>query len=98
MLDIMALKEDDAPLYGQVLLRIIREMRTAEQKKSPPAPFDYRLFKKMLTNSGLTPSQLVPLEQRLDTLESFMAPKGSPGTSWNQKASHGKLSSTWVFM
>lgn len=71
----MAVKSEDGPtpLYIQTAMRILREMRIAQQKSG--IPFSYDMFKELLLNTDLTPSQLAPLQQRLDTLESFMVPR-----------------------
>lgn len=45
-------------------------MRIAQQENE--TGFDYQGFKRRLMSSNLTPSQLEPLRQRLETLESFM--------------------------
>ncbi|KMP05412.1 hypothetical protein CIHG_10017 [Coccidioides immitis H538.4] len=58
------------PLYMHTLKRILQEMRISQQQLG--TKFNYREFKKMVMESGLTPAQLEPLKQRLDTLESFM--------------------------
>lgn len=68
----MAVKKDDGPmpLYIHTVYRILREMRIVQQEMGDK--FDYLQFKTKILSSGLTPPQLTPLEQRLDTLESFM--------------------------
>jgi hypothetical protein len=72
MLDLMAANQTDGtpPLYLHVVRRILRDMRIAQQETRQP--FIYSEFKNHLMASTLTPTQLGPLNQRLDTLESFM--------------------------
>ncbi|KAJ5520824.1 hypothetical protein N7463_001277, partial [Penicillium fimorum] len=75
MLDLMAVGQDSGPvpLYMHTVQRILREMRLLQQKGG--SQFDYKDFKKQILSSGLLPSQIGPLKQRLDTLESFMPPQ-----------------------
>lgn len=75
MLDLMAVGQDNGPLplYMHTVQRILREMRVEQQNLG--AGFDYAGFKGKILDSGLTPGQLEPLKQRLDTLESFMPPQ-----------------------
>ena len=61
---------ESVPLYVHTLYRILREMRTAQQEIR--GKFNYCEFKNLIMDSGLTPTQLGPLNQRLDALESFM--------------------------
>jgi hypothetical protein len=72
MLDLMAVSSDDGPmpLYLHTVYRVLREMRMEQQETG--GTFDYYKFKTTILNAGITPQQLGPLEQRLDTLESFM--------------------------
>ncbi|RAH43519.1 uncharacterized protein BO95DRAFT_455018 [Aspergillus brunneoviolaceus CBS 621.78] len=96
MLDLMAVGQDDGqiPLYMHTVKRILREMRTLQQKAK--TAFSYSAFKKRLLDSPLTPAQLEPLKQRLDMLESFMPRTQtktdigknhsvSAGTNWKPK-------------
>lgn len=93
----MAVGQDKGPmpLYVHTVQRVLREMRLVQQERR--VPFDYSDFKQKILNAGLLPAQLEPLNQRLDTLESFMPsqqtnpissksdtkPKPqSPGSSW----------------
>ncbi|TEA15922.1 hypothetical protein C8034_v001519 [Colletotrichum sidae] len=62
------------PLYMQVVDRILRDMRLMQQNNG--GSFSYDKFKKYLGKENLTPAQMGPLQQRLDTLESFMIKKG----------------------
>ena len=67
----MAVCSDEAvPLYVHTIYRILREMRVTQQNVG--GKFNYGEFKSQIMDSGLSPSQLGPLNQRLDTLESFM--------------------------
>ncbi|KAG9236754.1 hypothetical protein BJ875DRAFT_503157 [Amylocarpus encephaloides] len=82
MLDLMAVKQDDGllPLYLYKVKSILREMRLEQQEKMSrrvlsEATFDYGSFKRRILGSHLTPAQVAPLEQRLETLESFMPPQ-----------------------
>jgi hypothetical protein len=86
MLDLMAVGQDDGPmpLYMHIVKRILREMRIAQQENE--TGFDYQRFKRRLMTSNLTPSQLEPLSQRLETLESFM-PKSQTG---NEGVTNGR--------
>ncbi|KAJ5394234.1 uncharacterized protein N7487_011875 [Penicillium crustosum] len=75
MLDLMAVGHNNGPLplYMHTVQRILREMRVEQQSRG--TGFDYAGFKTRILVSGLTPGQLEPLKQRLDTLESFMPSK-----------------------
>jgi hypothetical protein len=71
MLDLMAVNSNEpVPLYIHTIYRILREMRLAQQELG--GQFNYSEFKAQLGNSDLSPAQLGPLNQRLETLESFM--------------------------
>ena len=72
MLDLMAVSNNDgsAPLYLQTVYRVLREMRIVQQETGEN--FNYNEFKNQILDTAMTPSQLGPLNQRLDTLESFM--------------------------
>ncbi|WZH44045.1 P-loop containing protein [Fusarium acuminatum] len=73
MLDLMAVSSIQGggmPLYLHVVSRILREMRITQQQTD--SAFDYKAFKKAIDRESLTEGQLVPLQQRLETLESFM--------------------------
>ncbi|EFZ01563.1 AAA-like domain protein [Metarhizium robertsii] len=74
MLDLMAVSSIQGgtmPLYLHIVTRILRELRVQQQKKG--GHFNYRAFRKAIAAAELSPGQSGPLEQRLDTLESFMA-------------------------
>lgn len=78
MLDLMGANGGDMPLYLHVVNRVLREMRIEQQRDG--YPFSYTTFKKRMEEESLTPAQLAPFIQRLDTLESFM-PKQQTGRS-----------------
>lgn len=58
------------PLYLGVIERILRELREEQQEKG--GAFNYGKFKSRVKEAALTDAQLGPLQQRLETLESFM--------------------------
>lgn len=58
------------PLYLHTITTILKEMRIEQQETG--ASFNYWLFKSKVLNQDMTQAQLMPLHQRLDTLESFM--------------------------
>lgn len=103
MLDLMAVGQDNGPLplYMHTVQRILREMRVEQQ--SLGTGFDYAEFKGRILDSGLTPGQLEPLKQRLDTLESFMPPQQAFsrtgknikakrwGSAWTPQVSHSSI-------
>jgi hypothetical protein len=97
MLDLMAVDRDNGavPLYLHTVQRILREMRLLQQ--SAGSEFDYQDFKSRVLRSGLLPGQLEPLKQRLDTLESFMAPQQA-GTSYQMQGKPKKKNagSSWI--
>ncbi len=87
MLTLMAIDQSDAapPLYMAVVTRILRDMGASAGP--PPSAsssaanalsvFDYLEFKRHLGLAGLDQLQLGPLKQRLELLESFLAPNGN---------------------
>ncbi|KAK7715199.1 hypothetical protein SLS64_003897 [Diaporthe eres] len=84
MMDLMAVRKGETmPLYMHVVNRILRDLRLRQQQTG--GSFDYRAFKAMLANEDLTDSQKVPLTQRLETLESFMAPTQDSATKKKKK-------------
>ncbi|KAJ5873621.1 uncharacterized protein N7473_013180 [Penicillium subrubescens] len=97
MLDLMAVNRDNGavPLYLHTVQRILREMRLLQQNAG--SKFDYQDFKSRVLRSELLPGQLEPLKQRLDTLESFMAPQQA-GTSYQMKGKAKKKNagSSWI--
>ncbi|KAI0103289.1 hypothetical protein GGR51DRAFT_549945 [Nemania sp. FL0031] len=72
MLELMAF-ERTQPLYAQVVQRILRDMRLDQQAKG--GGFKYREFIQQLESERLSPDQKRGLQQRLDTLQSFMVPE-----------------------
>jgi hypothetical protein len=91
----MAVKQSEpVPLYIHTIYRIVREMRLIQQEEV--GVFDYKDFKNRILDSGLTPAQLSPLSQRLETLESFMPGFGST-FSGKERLANGlsKLADTW---
>jgi len=96
MLDLMAVNGSSMPLYLHVVTRVLREMRIAQQHSG--GAFNYALFKANIMSEDLTPAQLAPFQQRLDTLESFMPkhqtsysamgkkkPRDPTGTDWKSQ-------------
>lgn len=84
MMDLMAVRKGETmPLYMHVVNRILRDLRLKQQQTG--GSFDYRAFKAMLAREDLTDSQRVPLAQRLETLESFMAPPQESATHNKKK-------------
>lgn len=55
----------------QIVKRILRDLRI--QQQATGGAFSYAAFRKQMETAELTDAQRAPLEQRLDTLESFMA-------------------------
>ncbi|PFH62032.1 hypothetical protein XA68_15355 [Ophiocordyceps unilateralis] len=74
MLDLMAISSIQGggmPLYLHVVTRILRELRI--QQQTSRRAFNYAAFRRaLLSQDNMTPGQMAPLQQRLDTLESFM--------------------------
>lgn len=68
----MAVSRGDGPmpLYLHAVNRILREMRIEQQEMG--TGFSYAIFKDRIDETEMSPAQLSPLAQRLDTLESFM--------------------------
>lgn len=88
MLDLMAVSRGDGPmpLYLHAVYRILREMRIEQQEMG--TGFSYATFKDRVSRTEMTPAQLSPLAQRLDTLQSFM-PNTETGVTIQQRK--GKL-------
>ncbi|KAK7962442.1 uncharacterized protein PG986_003267 [Apiospora aurea] len=91
MLDLMQVSGGGSmPLYMHVIQRLLRDMRLEQQKKG--TGFNYFRFRNSLAQEDLTQQQSIPLQQRLETLESFMvksqvkpqdkANKSMKGTFW----------------
>ncbi|KAK1999573.1 hypothetical protein LX36DRAFT_574024 [Colletotrichum falcatum] len=86
MLDLMAVGDGNMPLYLHVVTRILRDMRLEQQRGGQT--FNYLSFKKKLDQTDLAPMQKAPLNQRLETLESFMVDsKTEKPIDWEPKAS-----------
>lgn len=87
MVDLMAVKVGGSmPLYMHVVNRILRDLRIEQQSKPHGAQFfKYKAFKSRLAAEDLTDHQRTPLDQRLDTLESFMASAAQPGNDWTAR-------------
>jgi hypothetical protein len=94
MLDIMTASNTDGPkpLYFQTVSRILREMRIVQQNTG--TRFSYSDFKMNINGADLTPAQLGPLKQRLDTLESFMPNNRRLG----RKKADGEMGNDWTHM
>ena len=68
MLNLMSVDQTDvAPLYIGQITRILRDIATASA-----GGFDYQMFKAALETCQLMWRQQIPLQQRLDLLESFL--------------------------
>ncbi|KAI0419825.1 hypothetical protein F5X98DRAFT_384106 [Xylaria grammica] len=91
MLELMAFDKTQ-PLYAQVIQRILRDMRLAQQEKQ--TPFNYHEFIQKLEGERLSPDQWRGLRQRLDTLQSFMVP-GQVNPSGNHKRGV-RLGTNWM--
>ncbi|KAL6910252.1 hypothetical protein GGI43DRAFT_5236 [Trichoderma evansii] len=92
MMDLMAVSsvQGGMPLYLHVVQRILKDLRIEQQESN--TTFNYRKFKKRLMNEDLAAGQLGPLQQRLDTLESFMVKEqvaNAPGKSIKLKLGKG---------
>ncbi|RDA89872.1 hypothetical protein CP533_6655 [Ophiocordyceps camponoti-saundersi (nom. inval.)] len=73
MLDLMAISSIQGggmPLYLHVVTRILRDLRIEQQQTG--GTFNYAKFRSRIENEDMTPGQMAPLQQRLDTLQSFM--------------------------
>jgi hypothetical protein len=57
--------------------------------------FDYDEFKSQIMYAGLTPAQLGPLNQRLDTLESFMSMPSTDKMRRKREQAVGKKGTNW---
>ncbi|OOQ84266.1 hypothetical protein PEBR_33938 [Penicillium brasilianum] len=75
----------DQPLYIEVVMKILRDMAIANQGRER---FDYGMFRRQLDAENLMKGQQVPLQMRLDVLESFF----EPGTMPNGKGKPQKKS------
>jgi hypothetical protein len=99
-MDLMAVNHDDGPvpLYVHTAQRILRELRLQQQECG--GRFRYDDFKARLMDSGLTPAQLGPLNQRLGILESFMPTSQVPGPTrgeqGKQRKSNARMGTDWA--
>lgn len=86
MKDLMAMSSGEKmPLYMHVVNRILKNQRIAQQD-TPGAKFSYKAFLDQLKKEDLTEHQRVPLDQRLENLESFMAKGNQQGNDWTPRA------------
>ncbi|CAH0058530.1 unnamed protein product [Clonostachys solani] len=79
MLGLMAFhtgKDGGMPLYLYVVNRILRDLRIEQQRSG--LAFNYGKFKATIAEEAMIDSQLLPLQQRLETLESFMVKDQAP--------------------
>ncbi|EME87207.1 uncharacterized protein MYCFIDRAFT_184336 [Pseudocercospora fijiensis CIRAD86] len=88
----LAEKEGPAPLYMEVVQRILRQM--AIQGISE---FDYKHFRKLLAAETLTRDQTGPMNLRFGLLESFMHPDDIPNPTLPKKKSPKNPPSTNLF-
>src|SRR5438034_310153 len=100
MLSLMAVNSNtdgSLPLYIHVLNRVLRDMRLEQQQSG--APFRYVDFRRRMDNEDLTPTQLAPFKQRLDTLESFMVKDQTQAEIYkpkeNQNARSAQQGTNW---
>lgn len=83
----MAVSSDGpTPLYLQSVHRILREMRMEQQDLG--TTFSYATFKKKLRSLDFSLAQLVPLNQRIDTLEGFMPEAQTQPVVHTKKSKH----------
>ncbi|KAJ5189359.1 hypothetical protein N7491_005693 [Penicillium cf. griseofulvum] len=83
----------EQPLYMEVVMKILRDMAIANQGR---AGFNYSAFKHLLQREQFVKGQLMPLNMRLDVLESFFEPGSVPGASLD-KSNHPTVDDTWKF-
>ncbi|RSL52179.1 hypothetical protein CEP51_015103 [Fusarium floridanum] len=98
MLDLMAVNSGQnarMPLYLHVVARVLRESRIQQQQRG--GTFDYHGFKRALEAENLTESQSIPLQQRLETLESFMVKQVSSVGGFSTQGSKRKKSQAAAF-
>jgi hypothetical protein len=74
-------------------MKILRDMAIANQGR---AGFDYSAFKHLLQREQFVKGQMMPLNMRLDVLESFFEPGSVPGASLD-KSKHPTVDDTWKF-
>lgn len=99
MMDLMAVNPDDGPmpLYLHAITRILRDLRIEQQQTNEH--FNYLEFKQRVEDCAMTQAQLMPLTQRLDTLESFMPKsqtlKTGAAASRKKKSSRAESGIDW---
>ncbi|KAL2886709.1 hypothetical protein HOO65_060539 [Ceratocystis lukuohia] len=71
------------PLYLHTVMRILRELRISQQQRG--GAFNYQEFKDAIKAQPLTKEQSAPLQQRLETLESFMVKQDTRKTYMTRK-------------
>lgn len=77
------------PLYLHVVTRILCDLRVRQQQLG--TSFDYGAFKKALAHENLTDGQQAPLNQRLETLDSFMVKKQAGSCNNSKTKSAGDV-------
>ncbi|KAI0176905.1 hypothetical protein BJ166DRAFT_505652 [Pestalotiopsis sp. NC0098] len=92
MLDLMAVGAGTVPLYIHVIQRVLRDMRL--QQQATGGSFNYTRFKQLIDAEDLTDQQRVPLDQRLDTLESFMVNSARSGRLRSSASQHSSSMGT----
>ncbi|CAP80597.1 Pc12g09700 [Penicillium rubens Wisconsin 54-1255] len=83
----------EKPLYIEVVMKILRDMAIANQGKSG---FNYSTFKLLLQREQFLKGQLMPLNMRLEVLESFFEPGSVPGANTNKSKQHS-ADNAWKF-
>ncbi|KGO61974.1 hypothetical protein PEX2_014700 [Penicillium expansum] len=83
----------EQPLYIEVVMKILRDMAIANQGKSG---FNYAAFKLLLQREQFLKGQLMPLNMRLEVLESFFEPGSMPGAGANTSKEKG-AGDVWSF-
>ncbi|CAG7951311.1 unnamed protein product [Penicillium nalgiovense] len=83
----------EQPLYIEVVMKILRDMAIANQGKSG---FNYSAFKLLLQREQFLKGQLMPLNMRLEVLESFFEPGSVPGANTDRSKQHG-ADHAWKF-
>jgi hypothetical protein len=97
MLSLMVARPGQAgrmPLYLHTVMRVLRELRIRQQLQG--GGFNYQEFKNAMRDERLTTEQSLPLQQRLDTLESFMVEQDTNARRPTNKArksieAHGSI-------
>lgn len=88
----MAVGAGTVPLYIHVIQRVLRDMRL--QQQATGGSFNYTRFKQLIDAEDLTDQQRVPLDQRLDTLESFMVNSARSGRLRSSASQHSSSMGT----